>query len=564
MHIFRCCNDEWRIANSEIQRGTSRRVRRGILLSLFAILNSLFCPRAYASPAPSVRAQEAAHVEIVRRLAPTVTSLFTKDNHAGGGSGVVIDREGYGLSNFHVVAPMLPDRLGDAGLQDGKLRNIEVLGIDPTGDVAMFRFTRRGAYAAVELGDSDSLRVGDACLAMGNPFGLADDYSPTVTLGIISGLHRYQAGTHGALTYSDCIQVDTSINPGNSGGPLFDMNGRLIGINGRVAIEERGRVNVGVGFAITIDQIKRFIPALRAGLAPAHGSAGFTAADHDTAVLVDQVDDGSAAYRAGIRAGDRLLRFAGDDVQSANHFLSILGTFPSGWPIEIVYRRLEKTEKVHLRLDALPLPDLTRGRRDPHAERFDLYAATPMTDRANRDAVRRAFKSYTRALGSDDAIAAVHTIQTRGKRYLAGKPADPPTPLVLTHPRPDELRVHPTDPPDAIEGIVRWALMAEEADKPHQDCKVIGADEVRGRIAVVIENKIGEDFSFKSSFDDEEGRLLAVEFKHTPTGKRVRYEYEDVRRVGLLKLPHKRWTFLDDELFAEDQFDSIQVQEKPQ
>lgn len=553
-------NPEWRIANSEASYPGHNVIR---LLALTAVLYSLSYP-AVASPAPSVRAAEAARIELIKRLSPSVASLFTKDNHIGGGSGVIIDAEGFGLTNFHVVAPMLPNRLGDVGLHDGKLREIEVLGIDPGGDVAVFRFTKRESFTAVEFGDANALRVGDPCLALGNPFGLADDYTPTATLGIVSGLHRYQAGTRGALTYSDCIQVDTSINPGNSGGPLFDMNGRLVGINGRVAIEERGRVNVGVGFAITINQILRFLPALRAGLAPAHGTAGFIAADSGGAIVIDQMEDGSAAYRAGIRSGDRLVRFAGVDLYSANHFLSLLGTFPAGWPVEAVYRRLDKTEKVRLRLDALPLPDLTRGQRGPAAERFNPYAETAVTRSANREAARRALKSYARALGGTEGLKDVQAIHFRGQRFLVSKPGDAGTPLAFTHKRPVDLQIEPNALPETIEESIRWWLMDAAEDKPDRDCKVVGGDEVRGRIAVVIEDKLGTDLLYTAAFDDMDGRLLAIEFNHAVSGKRVRYEYDDYRRAGALKLPYRRWTLLDDAPIAEDQFEAIRVQEKPQ
>jgi S1-C subfamily serine protease len=554
-------NNEWRVATSEMGSRTSRRLRNGILFSLFAILNSPFLS---AAPVPSIRADEAARVELVHRLSPSVASLFTKEDHAGGGSGVIIDPDGYGLTNFHVVAPMMPGRLGDAGLDDGNFREIEVLGIDPTGDVAMFHFTRRETFSAVSLGDSDTLRIGDGCAALGNPFGLADDFTPTVTLGIISGLHRYQAGSRGALIYSDCIQVDTSINPGNSGGPLFNLDGRLVGINGRVAIEERGRVNVGVGFAITINQIKRFIPALRAGLVPAHGSAGFTVVDHDSAVFVDQVEGDGPAYRAGLRSGDRMMRFAGADIQTANQFLSVLGTLPARWPVEIIFRHLAKIERVQIRLDALPLPELSKQRGEPHRARFDPYAATPATDRANQDAVRRAIDRYRQAIGGAEAVAAVQTVLIHGKRYLTAKPGDPPLALALTYKQPPSTTTRPAETPDTIEAAILWSLLSSDAAEFGKDVKVVGGDEVRGRIAVIVDKQGDADRSFTASFDDVDGRLLAVEFKHAAMGKRVRFEYDDYRRTGPLKLPHKRWTFLDDVLYSEDQFDSVQVHERPQ
>ena len=110
---------------------------------------------------------------------------------------------------------------------------------------------------------------------MGNPFSLATDFTPTVTFGLISGVNRYQPPEgKGLLEYTDCIQIDTSINPGNSGGPLFNMQGELIGINGRGSFEKRGRVNSGVGYAISINQIKNFLGHLQAGIDTDHATLG--------------------------------------------------------------------------------------------------------------------------------------------------------------------------------------------------------------------------------------------------------------------------------------------------
>ncbi len=137
----------------------------------------------------AVLADEQARMDIIARLAPAVVCLLDEDR-SGGGSGVVISPAGYGLTNFHVVAGMLKTRRGLGGLPDGKTYGLQVLGVDPTGDVAMFRLSGKDRFEFAELGDSDTLRTGDWVLAMGNPFLLAEDYRPSVTLGIISGLHR--------------------------------------------------------------------------------------------------------------------------------------------------------------------------------------------------------------------------------------------------------------------------------------------------------------------------------------------------------------------------------------
>jgi hypothetical protein len=175
---------------------------------------------------------------------------------------------------------------------------------------------------------------------VGNPFLLADDFKPTITYGIISGVHRYQYPAGTLLEYADCLQTDASINPGNSGGPLFNAAGQLIGVNGRGSFEKRGRVNVGVGYAISINQIKRFLGLLKSGRIVDHASLGATVTtDPEGRVIVDDILDDSDAFRRGLRYGDELVRFGGREIGSANAFKNALGTYPAGWRVPLTYRR---------------------------------------------------------------------------------------------------------------------------------------------------------------------------------------------------------------------------------
>ena len=154
--------------------------------------------------------------------------------------------------------------------------------------------------------------VGDWCFAMGNPFLLATDFQPTVSYGVISGVHRYQYPAGTLLEYADCLQTDAAINPGNSGGPLFDAQGRLIGINGRGSFEKRGRVNVGVGYAISINQIKNFLGHLKSGRIVDHATLGASVrSDEHRRVVVDDILEESDAYRRGLRYGDEIVSFGG-------------------------------------------------------------------------------------------------------------------------------------------------------------------------------------------------------------------------------------------------------------
>jgi hypothetical protein len=142
------------------------------------------------------------------------------------------------------------------------------------------------------------------------------------------------------LEYADCLQTDAAINPGNSGGPLFDAAGRLIGINGRGSFEKRGRVNVGVGYAISINQIKRFLGLLKSGRIVDHASLGATVTtDTDGRVAVSDILEDSDAFRRGLRYDDEIVRFGGREIGSVNGFKNVLGTYPGGWRVPITFRR---------------------------------------------------------------------------------------------------------------------------------------------------------------------------------------------------------------------------------
>ncbi len=204
------------------------------------------------------------------------------------------------------------------------------------------------------MADSDEVRAGDWVYVMGNPFLLAADYQPTVTYGIVSGVHRYQFPAGTFLEYTDCIQVDASINPGNSGGPLFNAKGELIGINGRGSFEKRGRVNSGAGYAISINQIKLFLDALHGGRVVDHATLGATVGTRDDgAVVVDSILEQSEAYRRGLRDGDEILSFGGRRIGSVNQFKNILGIFPDGYRLPLTYRRDEVVTRIWVRLRRL-------------------------------------------------------------------------------------------------------------------------------------------------------------------------------------------------------------------
>lgn len=332
----------------------------------------------------AVRALEARRVEVMARVAQAVCSVMDMEQ-PGGGSGVVIDPAGFVLTNFHVVGqpdknykpPEPPEPPADApdpqawlqawrdehlpkgrsqyrnkkvGLPDGLLYEAVVLGIDPGSDLAVLRLLpkepgQRWPWCA--LGDSDELLVGETVFAMGNPFLLATDFTPTVTFGIVSGTHRYQeGGGNRMLVYPDCIQVDAPVNPGNSGGPLFNEKGEVVGINGRISIGDRGRVNVGVGFAIASNQVKNFLGDLLAGRHAEHGtldmSAWYMDAPRETTprrgVFVQQMFSDAVVGIAGLTLGDEITQFNGIAVRSANQLATLIGVLPAGAWVTLGFR----------------------------------------------------------------------------------------------------------------------------------------------------------------------------------------------------------------------------------
>ncbi|HEY3969041.1 MAG TPA: trypsin-like peptidase domain-containing protein [Planctomycetaceae bacterium] len=313
---------------------------------------------------PEVAAAEEQRIGIVNQVSPSVVAIFSPGGQ-GGGSGVLIAPDGYALTNFHVTSGA--GNFMKCGLADGVLYDAVIVGIDPTGDVAMIKLLGRDDFPAAKLGDSDTLQVGDWAFAMGNPFLLATDFYPTVTFGIVSGIHRYQYPAGTFLEYADCIQTDSSINPGNSGGPLFNAAGDLVGINGRGSFEKRGRVNSGAGYAISINQIKNFMDSLRGGLVVDHATLGATVATRDDgSVVVTGILEQSEVYRRGLRADDEIVSFAGRPIRSVNQFKNVLGIYPKGWKLPLVYRREDRKQEIFVRLRGLHRQsELTLNQKQP-------------------------------------------------------------------------------------------------------------------------------------------------------------------------------------------------------
>ncbi len=277
----------------------------------------------------------------------------------GAGSGFVITPDGYTLTNNHVIQ-------GAAGIEvllaDGGNASAEVVGGDPDTDLALVRI-HGGQFAAVQLGDSDKLRVGQLVVAMGNPFGL----QATVTAGVVSALRRTLRATSGRLI-EDIIQTDAALNPGNSGGALLDSKGCVIGVNTAIVAGANT-----TGFAVPINTAKLVIPDLmregrvvRGYLGLAGQTVPFSkaaAARYGVAVpagvQVIQTVTGGPAERAGLRAGDTILSVDGKDTPSVDAIHRVLNRDSIGRAATL--KVLRRGELISAKITPARRPDEVKG-----------------------------------------------------------------------------------------------------------------------------------------------------------------------------------------------------------
>jgi serine protease Do len=268
-----------------------------------------------------------------------------------GGSGVVIQPDGLMLTNTHVIEK---GKEFDVRLGTGRHYQAKLLGRDEFGDLAVLQLVAKNnePFPYLELGDSESLRIGQPALAVGNPFGLGlVDQQPTFTVGIVSAIRQFQG------RYTECIVTDAEVNPGNSGGPLVNMAGQVVGINGQISTRWGLRSNTGLGYAISARQIKMWLPLLKAagGGSVNHGRpVGIelqrAQADTPDSVVVKGVEKGTTAEAAGFQPNDRILTWDGIPVANAIRLLSIVGMYPAGVEAPVEVRRGEETVRLTVKL----------------------------------------------------------------------------------------------------------------------------------------------------------------------------------------------------------------------
>jgi len=296
------------------------------------------------------------------------------------GSGFIIDREGYIVTNNHVVENADKIRVK---LSNGKEFDAKVVGRDPKTDLALIKIKGSDDLVPIKMGDSEAIKVGSWVVAIGSPFGLEQ----TVTAGIVSAKGR----VIGAGPYDDFIQTDASINPGNSGGPLLNMKGEVVGIN--TAIIARGQ---GIGFAIPINMAQGIVAQLKKDGRVTRAWLGVAIQDltaeireyyeakDQKGVLVTEVYQGNPADKGGIKASDIITAVDGKTVTSARDLSRAIAESPVGKEIPISIVRGGEKETVHVALSQRKDADLLASRPSNDSNEFGLQLSELNPETARR------------------------------------------------------------------------------------------------------------------------------------------------------------------------------------
>ena len=339
----------------------------------------------------------------------------------GLGTGLIIHRDGYVLTNNHVIENAVDIQVS---MNDGRHLEARLIGADPRTDLALLRLEGQGGFPVAPLGDSEGLKIGEWVIAIGSPFGL----SQTVTAGIISAKGRKDLSPGSGPLYENFIQTDASINPGNSGGPLINMNGEVIGIN--TAIVQSGQ---GIGFAIPSDMIKQLIPQLATGKVQRSWlGVGIQKLTDDLArslglrqtkgALIARIYAGSPAEAADLRVGDVVLRFGTHEIGDSSDLPWLAATAGAGVAVPLVIWRDGRTLTATVIMGTLTDGDEGQSYAPPAAapqgrnERVDLAGMT----------LRNPTQEERRANGLGQALGVVvERVAPNGSSAAAGlRPGD--------------------------------------------------------------------------------------------------------------------------------------------
>ena len=313
--------------------------------------------RRFKEAAPSV-----VYITTTEERSRDLFGLDVVEVPAGSGTGFIWDEQGHVVTNFHVIQGAARATIT---LADGSRHEATYVGGAPDKDLAVLQLAKTPPrLRPIPLGTSADLQVGQAVLAIGNPFGL----DQTLTTGVVSALGReIQSATRRRI--SGVIQTDAAINPGNSGGPLLDSAGRLIGVN--TAIQSPSGASAGIGFAVPVDTVNRVVPQLIARGKLERPNLGFEPVDQrvverafgpQKGVMVGKVTRGGAAARAGlqgvtvegrrVQAGDLIQGVNGRSVPDWDGLLDAVEALPLGSTVQLDIEREGRKQRVAIRLEA--------------------------------------------------------------------------------------------------------------------------------------------------------------------------------------------------------------------
>lgn len=316
---------------------------------------------------PLTANRDTAIVEAVKKAGPSIVGITTKVYQRdffnqqvlvgeGVGSGVIIDKKGYIVTNYHVVAPAT-DNTVIVSLSDGTSQQGTIVGVDPLTDLAVVKIEPKGDLPVATLGDSDSLQVGEPAIAIGNPLGL--EFQGTVTAGVVSALHRM---IDMETQRFPLIQTDAAINPGNSGGALVNADGDVIGINS----EKIAQTGVeGMGFSIPINEVKPIVkeliekgkvvrPYLGLGLLDKAGAAKYGFNLKQNGLLVARVYNDGPAAGVDISEGDVITAIGDKQVTNLVELKQIIDSHKPGETLELTIVSNGTERRVSLVLGTMP------------------------------------------------------------------------------------------------------------------------------------------------------------------------------------------------------------------
>jgi putative serine protease PepD len=288
--------------------------------------------------------------QVAAAVLPSVVSIeVSGQDGAGEGSGVIISSDGQILTNNHVVELAANGGQLRVTFNDGKTASAEILGRDPSSDLAVIKASGVNNLKPAKLGSSADLQVGQQVVAIGSPLGLQG----TVTSGIVSALNRPvrtsssdSAGGQGDAAVFNAIQTDAAINPGNSGGPLVNMSGEVIGINSAIASLSQGGTgqsgSIGVGFAIPIDKARAVATQLAKGQQPSRAFLGVTVQDatgSTPGAQIATVQSGSPAAAAGLKEGDVITKVGDTSIDGADALVAAVRGEAAGTKLTVTYVR---------------------------------------------------------------------------------------------------------------------------------------------------------------------------------------------------------------------------------